>query len=324
MVELAALTLAAGIVVAFVGLTSVMGIDRTLAGRLQHYAITQAAEVEVERTGRRRTAIGTLARRINRALRGRSFVASLQADLARANLKVTAGEFLLFQGGLTFGLMLIGYDVVAVVAGPNPLALPIFGLIGFVLPKFWLLRRAGARLRAFNDQLPDTLTLMANALRSGMSLLQAMDMVAREGNPPISEEFARVVREIGFGLAPEEALLHLKQRIGSDDVALLVTAMNVNREVGGNLATLLDGLAGAIRERVELKGEINTLTAQQRISAYVLAGMPLVAAGLLLLLNPKYITGLFQMPYLIMPIVGAISVFLGFIVIKKIINGIEV
>jgi tight adherence protein B len=225
---------------------------------------------------------------------------------------------------LAFAAMLVGYNVVALIARPNPLAIPICGCIGFALPKVWLMRRVSARLRAFNDQLPDTITLMSNALRSGMSLLQAMDMVGHEGNPPISEEFARVVREIGFGLAPEEALLHLKQRIGSDDVALLVTAMNVNREVGGNLATLLDALAGAIRERVELKGEINTLTAQQRISAYVLAGMPLVAAGLLLLLNPKYMTGLFQMPYLIMPIVGAISVFLGFIVIKKIINGIEV
>jgi tight adherence protein B len=319
-----ALLLGVGIVVVFLGLANIMSLDRTLAGRLRHYAVDRSVVADVTSPARRSAAADAMTQQVDKAIAGRSFVAGLRADLAQASLKFTAAEFLVFQAALTFALMLLGYNIIARLSGPNPLAIPLFGLIGFALPKLWLGRRVGARRRAFNDQLPDTVMLMSNALRSGMSLLQSMDMVARESAPPISEEFSRVVREIGFGLAPEEALRHLQQRVQSNDIALLVTGMNVHREVGGNLATLLDGMADAIRERVELKGEIRTLTTQQRITSYVLGFMPVGAAALLLLVRPQYMSGMFNMPYLIMPILAAISVVVGLIVIRKIVNGIEV
>jgi tight adherence protein B len=133
-----------------------------------------------------------------------------------------------------------------------------------------------------------------------------------------------VVREIGLGVAPEEALKHLKRRIRSDDVELLVTAMNVQSQVGGNLAVLLDGIADTMRERVRLKGEVRTITTQQRASGYVLAVMPLIAAVLLLLINPDYMRPMFNMPYLVLPLLGAVSVLIGFLFIQQIIKSIEI
>jgi tight adherence protein B len=192
--------------------------------------------------------------------------------------------------------------------GQNILAIPIFGLIGFILPKLWVSRRQAKRLKAFSDQLADTIVLMGNSLRSGMSLLQAMDMVAREGNPPISEEFGRVTREIGLGLSPQDALLHLVRRIRSEDLDLMVTAINVQHEVGGNLARILNTIAETIRERVKLKGEINTITSQQRMSGYILALLPVFVGGFLFLASPQYMRPMFSgFPYLFLPIAGAIS-----------------
>jgi tight adherence protein B len=161
---------------------------------------------------------------------------------------------------------------------------------------------------------------MSNSLRSGMSLLQAMDMVAREGSPPISEEFARVTREVGLGLSPQDALNHLVRRIRSEDLDLMVTAINVQHEVGGNLTKILDSISTTIRERVKLKGEIRTITSQGRMSGYMLAGLPVAVAGVLALMSPKYMLPLFNMPYLILPIAAAISVGFGFLVIQKIVD----
>jgi tight adherence protein B len=323
MVEVSALILVVGVAVAFLGLANIMSLDRALVGRLRHYSAGRPV-ADTASAPRRSGMTGAMAQQFDKAITSRSFAASLQADLARANLKLTAAEFLLGQAAFTFALMLLGYNLVALVSGPNLLAVPVLGLIGFALPKLWVMRRAGARLRAFHDQLPDTITILANALRSGMSLLQAMDMVGREAAPPISEEFARVVREVGLGLSPEDALHHLRRRVESDDVEFLVTATNLQHQVGGNLAQLLDNIAVTIRERVQLKGEIHTLTTQARASGWFLAALPVIAAVLLLLVNPRYMSSLFTMPYLVLPILAGISVLIGFFVIKQIVNSIEV
>jgi tight adherence protein B len=324
MVEITAAILGLGIALVFLGVTNLMRLDRVVAGRLRHYALAEAPRRETPRPTPRGSWSDRLSDRVNRALAGRSVFAGLRAELARADVKLTPGEFLLGQAALTFSLMLVGYNLVAVVSRPNLLAIPVFGLVGYFLPKLWLARRAAARRRAFNGQLPDTIALMANALRSGMSLLQAMDLAAREAGPPISEEFARVVREVGLGLAPEEALRHLRQRIRSDDVGLLVTAIIVQHEVGGNLAQLLDTIAETVRERTRLKGEIQTITTQERVSGYVLALMPVVAAVLLTLVNPRWVTSMFVMPYLVLPIGAAIGVIVGLLIIRQIVESIEV
>ena len=313
-----------------VGLALVLiffGVDRLMRtddpafeNRLRRYALRQGGAVEAA-DPRGAAMTSAMSERVGRAIAGRSFAANLQADLARADLKLTAAEFLIIQGIITLLLVVVGYLVVALFFGPNILAVPIFGLVGFILPKMWVGRRQTGRLNAFNNQLADTVVLMGNSLRSGMSLLQAMDMVAREGNPPISEEFARVTREVGLGISPQDALLHLVRRIRSEDLDLMVTAINVQHEVGGNLARILNTIADTIRERVKLKGEINTITSQQRMSGYILALLPVFVGGFLTLASPGYILPMFSgFPYLILPIAGGISIVLGFLVIQQIVN----
>ena len=139
----------------------------------------------------------------------------------------------------------------------------------------------------FATQLPDTITLLANSLRAGSSFLQGLELVTREGRPPISEEFERVVREMSLGVALQPALNNLVRRVKSEDLELMVTAINIQSQVGGNLATVLDSIAFTIRERIRIIGEINTLTAMQRYSGYVITLLPVGLGGILFLISPS-------------------------------------
>lgn len=307
------------LVVIFVGLERALSSDsKRLDERLMRYGARRPVIVD-EETGETRqqsAAAAAVTGTVNRAIRGRSFADSLQADLARADLKLTAAEFLTIQVLLTVVLGLVG-----ALALQNPLSLFVLGAVGFFLPKLWVGRRKGSRLRAFNDQLADNISLMGNSLRSGMSLLQSMEMISREGAVPIGPEFARVVREVGLGLSPQDALLHLVRRIRSDDLDLAVIAIMVQHEVGGNLSRILDTIALTIRERVKLKGEIRSITAQQRMAGLILSGLPLFVAGALTLLTPRYMLAFVDPigPWTILPIIGGIGILIGFLVIQKIV-----
>jgi tight adherence protein B len=256
-----------------------------------------------------------LAKRVEDSISGRTFAATLQTNLARANLKLTIGEFLILQataavitGALAF---LISQTLFVAI---------VFGILGWFVPRVWLARRQAARLKAFNDQLGDTIQLMSNSLRSGLSLVQSMEMISREGEPPISEEFQRVVREIGLGVGPQEALQHLVRRVNSDDLELLVTAILVQFEIGGNLSRILDTIAGTIRERVKLYGEIRTMSAQGRMAGYVLSGLPVAIGGLLMLIAPSYMGKLFSPgPWLLLPFFAVCGVVTGTFVIRKLV-----
>ena len=198
-------------------------------------------------------------------------------------------------------------------------------ILGFYSPRLFVSITQKRRLKAFSGQLADTLMLMSNSLRAGYSLLQAMEAVSREGAEPTASEFGRVVREVGLGLSPEEGLLNLYRRMPSDDLDLMVTAINVQHEVGGNLAKIFDTLAETIRERRRIQGEIQTLTAQQRIGGNVIAGLPIVLAGGLSLVTPNYLTPMFSsdnficMPAFGLPIMAGIMMIMGYIAIRKIV-----
>jgi tight adherence protein B len=145
-------------------------------------------------------------------------------------------------------------------------------------------------------------------------------MISREAEQPISDEFQRVVREIGLGVGPQEALLHLVRRVDSDDLELMVTAILVQFEIGGNLSRILDSIAGTIRERVKLQGEIRTMSAQGRMAGYVLSGMPVAIGGLLMLIAPSYMGALFTPgPWLVLPVAGFVGVVMGSVVIRKLV-----
>jgi tight adherence protein B len=177
------------------------------------------------------------------------------------------------------------------------------------------------RAKHFNNQLGDTLVLIANSLRTGYSFMQAVEMVSREMPPPISVEFARSLKEINLGIATEESLNNMAKRVDSEDLDLVVTVVLIQRQVGGNLAEVLDNIAGTIRERVKIRGQIKTLTAQGRISGFVIGGIPFVLAILIYAINPEYIRLLFSTPLGKCMLVGALlSQICGALAIRKIIN----
>jgi tight adherence protein B len=254
---------------------------------------------------------------IDQAVSGRGFAQNISTELARANLKITVGEYIVLIFTSILGTGLVAY----VVMHRNPI-LALGGLVlGFFLPRFYVKYRQSKRLKEFNNQLGDAINLLANGLRSGYSLLQAMDAVASEMPPPMSEEFQRVVREIGLGLSNERAMNNMLRRIPSDDLDLMITAINVQHEVGGNLAEILETISHTIRERIRIKGEIRVLTAQGMISGYVISFLPVGLGLILFAMNPDYMGAMFQEPCgWAMMAVGTITTTIGYIAIRKIVS----
>lgn len=255
---------------------------------------------------------------LDRAIAQQSFAKRVATDLARANLKLTVVEFMMLMVAIiTLGALAGAYLVrqlwiIGAVAG---------ALLGFFAPRVFVGLRQSRRLNAFNDQLGDTITLLANSLRSGYSLLQSMEMVARELPEPMSEEFGRVTREIGLGLSSQDALQNLLRRIQSDDLDMMITVINIHHEVGGNLAEILDTIGHTIRERVRIKGEIRTLTAMARYSGYLVSILPIAVAGLLFVMNPEYMSGLWEDPCGVQMIVAsAMGMFAGWIIIRRVVK----
>ena len=226
---------------------------------------------------------------IDRALKGRGFADSMATQLARADLKLTVAEYLALHVIAVVGGVAIAY----VLFGGIPLPI-VAGVIAFFVPRIYVSIRKGRRLNQFNDQLGDAINQMSNGLRAGYSVMQAMESVASELPPPICSEFHRVVQEMQLGLSMEQALANMLRRIDSDDLDLMITAINVQREVGGNLADILDVISYTIRERVRIKGEVRVLTSQGRISGYIVSFLPFGLGLLLMVLNRDYIMQLFS------------------------------
>jgi tight adherence protein B len=266
---------------------------------------------------------------LNKVVEQRDFGANLAREIARADLQLRVSEYLGIWVGTTVGVPLIMVLLSLGIPGlGNPLVLLVGIFIGFMLPRFWLGRRKSGRLNAFDKQLPDTITLIANALRAGSSFLQAIELVVRESRPPISTEFGRVIREVNLGLAFDTALENMVRRVRSDDLELMATAISIQHTVGGNLAEILDSIAFTIRERVRIKGEIRTLTAQQRLSGYVVGFLPIALAGFLFIAAPGFMApmfdsraSLFGLPAgVIILCVGGFAMFIGFMLIRKVVD----
>jgi tight adherence protein B len=266
---------------------------------------------------------------LNRVVEARDFGANLARDIARADLKLKPSEFLMIWAGSIFGVPFLFFVFsLGLPALRAPLALVIGAFIGFMLPRFWLGRRKSGRLGAFNKQLPDTITLLANGLRAGSSFLQAVELVVRESRPPMSTEFNRVIREVNLGLPFEQAMENMVRRVRSEDLELMATAINIQHNVGGNLAEILDSIAYTIRERIRIKGEIRTLTAQQRLSGYVVGFLPIGLAGFLFVAAPNFMAPMFAKPPeafglplgVVILLFGGIMMFIGFLFIRKIVD----
>jgi len=235
----------------------------------------------------------------------RSAKASLSEQLSRADLRLRTSEFLGIRLGSALLLALVG--VIRFGIGWQML---VTGAFGWFIPRFYLRFRRRRRLKAFNDQLGDTLILMSNALKTGYSLAQAIDVVANKASPPISKEFDRVVKEVNLGANIEDSLTRLVRRTESSDLDMVVTAVAINRKIGGNLSEILENIAETIRERVRIKGEMSTLTAQARGSGYMITGLPIVLGIFMYFVTPQYFAPMVANPIGIGMLVAA-GIFMG-------------
>ena len=266
---------------------------------------------------------------VSRVIDRQDLTARLATDLARADLKMKPAEFVILWAITPIAFVFVAFVFGFVFEGfRNPVALgcgiPARPLGAALLPE----AAQGRPAQGIRGQLPDTITLLANSLRAGSSFLQGMELVTREARPPISEEFERVVREMQLGVALQPALNNLARRVASEDLELMVTAIQIQSQVGGNLATVLDAIAHTIRERIRIHGEIQTLTAMQRYSGYVITLLPVGLAALLFLISPSYISVMLEKPpeLLGLPmgvvffIIGLISMGIGYLFIRRIVD----
>jgi tight adherence protein B len=321
---------ALGVLLVFMGLSPRSDVSE----RLERYA-SAAPPAESDTKKQKRRTLGDLISSsaamvsVNRGLERRDWGANLSRELARAGLALKPSEFLAIRLAAVGGVPLVMFGMSPVVSMfANPVLWLVGAVVGFQAPRIWLKRRQSSRLKAFNSGLADTITLLANALRAGSSFLQSLEMVVRETQPPISTEFARVIREVNLGLTLEQALTNMTRRVRSDDLDLLITAVVIQSQVGGNLAEILDTIAYTIRERVRIKGEIRTLTAQGRMSGYVVGFLPLGLAGLISLIAPSFMEPMFQKPPemfgvplgMILFAVGGFMMAIGFMAIRRIVD----
>src|SRR5450759_5229162 len=241
---------------------------------------------------------------------------TLGEHLVRANVKLRPSEFVMIQvasliGGALISLLRFGF-------GPQ---FVISGVVAYLLPMRYIRYRQRQRLKALNRQLPDTLSLLSNALKAGLSLPQAMETTAHNTVAPIADEFGRVIREMNIGSATERALSNMVRRTGSEDLDLIVTAIAIQASVGGNLARVLDSISHTIRQRVAIKGQISAMTAQARASGWVVTLLPVIVAAILYFITPSYFRPMFSdRTGIALLFAAGVSVAVGNMFIRRIVN----
>mgnify|MGYP003586007922 CR=1 FL=1 len=282
-----------------------------VAGETQRSAV-EARQRQVPLLVRCRRFVRRFAGQIQRIRHSRQ----LELLMQRAGLPLLGAEFIVLMA-----LLSLAGGILGMTAG-HGLWGPAGGCVsGVLLCVVYLKLRIRRRQRAFSNQLGDTLVMVANAMRAGFSFVQSMDMVSREMAAPMGDEFAKVMAEIRLGATIEAALENMALRIGSNDFQLMVAAVLIQRQVGGNLAQILDTIGGTVQNRIRMKREVRTLTAQGRSAGYILAALPFAMAGILSLLQPGYLQPLLENELGRMAVAGALALeVIGFLVIQRIVD----
>lgn len=278
--------------------------------RLETYATVPDA-IKQQISGRRRSSLVRWRARMNSLLSGLTSQ-KLSLMLSSANWPITESEYIMirFWGAIVaLGLgWLIGRSILSGLG---------MAVLAYLIPELILRRSITTRQQQFEKQLVDVLVLTTGAVRAGYSLPQALELVSKEMRAPASEEFRRVRHEVGLGLSMSQALNNLVARMQNDDLYLVVTAININSQVGGNLVTMLQAVTSTIRERIRLFGEVRVLTAQQRFGSMLLSFLPIAIAAGMFVLRPDYMNRLFEPQVICIPIGAGIMVVLGNIVIRR-------
>ena len=243
----------------------------------------------------------------------------LAYQIERADLTFTPGEYILAR----IGLLVIGAVApYLVLQGVEGMILGLVGaVIGYNIPKWYLNHRRKGRIAKLNAQLPEGLMIISNALKAGFGLLQALQNAADNLEHPIATEFGRTIHEMNIGSSAEEALVALSERSSSYDLDIVVTAILVQRTVGGNLGEILDTVADTMRERIRIRGEIQTLTAQQKLTGLVIGALPIGVGILFQFMSPGYISPLFTtITGKFMLGVAVVLEVIGILIIQRILN----
>lgn len=289
------------------------GSGGELQERIEVYA-TVPDYVQQQKSSRENPRLFRLRRRLNSVLSSLG-TEDLNLQLMRADWKITSTEFILIR----LGVMLVGLVVGWLIFGSILSGLAM-AILANLFPGILLRRSASRRQIKFEGQLVDVLVLITGAVKTGFSLLQAMEVVEREMQPPASDEFRRVHTEVGLGLSLSQALDNLSNRMENQDLDLVVTAVKIHNQVGGNLSTMLEAVTETVRERDRLFREARVITTQQRYTSYLISLLPIGIALLIFMINPDYIMQLFTSGifYLFIPILAIVGIVAGHFVLQRI------
>lgn len=285
-----------------------------VAARLDRYGISGTMDVgrsdhprEDEGPGAGITAV------VERIFGGGKYARNVQRKLERADLKMTRAEFMTVNfatvlAGGALGLLLHGF-----------LGMLVLGAVGTAGPNLYLNRKVKRRQKKFIEQLADLAQMMSNSMRAGFSILQSMELVGREAAEPAATEFERVVTEVKLGLTIDAALDHMLERMPSEDLGLMIIAINVQRVVGGNLAEILMVISNTIRQRVRFQRDLQALTAQARYSSYIITALPVAVAVAINFLDPSYESMLYTSTLGYFMIAASLTMLsIGFFILNKI------
>ena len=251
---------------------------------------------------------------------GSAWAERTRSQLERAGLALKLHEYV----AIRVLVALVAFVVVLALGNGHALAFLIgiaFGVVGYMLPAFYIRGRMTRQVRKFNDQLADMLTMVSNSLRAGFGLLQGLDLAAEQSQAPMSTELRHLLRDTRMGASIETALESMGERVGSYDLDVVITAILIQRSVGSNLSEVLEKVAHTIRERARIKGEINTLTAQKKLSGLLIAMMPVAFVLMMLAINFEYMSTLFTEPLGRFLLFVAIALdIVGILIIKRIVS----
>jgi tight adherence protein B len=303
-----------GLMITLVVIGSILTGDDEITDRIHTFAISPDRDI-ISGRGQRRVRFLRLRLRINNALsvlvpRG------LRMQLLSAHWPIYETEFVLIRLGVSaLGLGTGWYFSQSIFPGIG------LTIIAYLIPGFILRRSINRRRQRFQNQLIDVLVLINGGIRAGYSLLQSLDIVIEEMLPPATEEFRRVRREVELGLPLSQALGNLADRMQNDDLDILVAAININMQVGGNLTVMLQSVTQTIRERIRLFSEVRSITSGQIYTGYILTGLPFFLGGLLFILNPSYMARLFEPGWILCVPCGAlIGILIGNLIIRQIVK----
>lgn len=297
-------------------LTAILSANDSRVRRLQELKSGRPQVRAVAPSAKKQKKVPDPAPLLSGLLQRSQFGRKLQAELLRGGLLLRPSEFIILSViiGCTAGIggFLLGKTLIYGIG---------LALLGAAMPYVYMKNKQGKRQRRISAQIPDALDLLSSSLRSGHSFLRGLQVVCAQMGPPITEEFERVVDEVRLGQSLELALSHVLDRTGNYDLELIISAVQTQLSIGGNLAEILDNISGMIRERVRLAGEIAAATAEGRFSAFILGGMPFALALLINVVSPGYLTPLFQSTFGYMLLGAAAGMMLtGILIIKKMLD----